>query len=392
MSSDSTRRPRFPQPQPGDFVPGTLEWRIAVAGQAHDFFNPLADRSAKAEVIGRQYNPNIIEGWNVGEFFAYLPRAGFQTPDTREVVLILGAMERVGLLAPAGWDPRVPSLPWAGQMYISQAGKSARAHQSSLWLAEALGPQLLIPAYNMVSMLITAGEGQEVGTGLVLDRSHVVTNRHVIDGLVGPGNAGRDLEAHPSFKIKNAEPISRPTRIITHPTIDVALMEVHLEDHQHLIALPGMTFRDPKWHDEVAVFGYPYVPGLRERPITVERGHIVHPSAEAAAIDGYPPQQTFLTSAVARPGNSGGPIVAQDGYVVGLVVRSGRLGATSASAAGAPPAERPDLVAAASDVRPPEEDPDSPPFYRGIPASLVVQAINDMSAELGVTGLAVLER
>jgi hypothetical protein len=176
-----------------------------------------------------------------------------------------------------------------------------------------------------------------------------------------------------------------------HPTIDVALMEVQLADNEHLLALPGMTFRDPKWHDEVAVFGYPYVPGLRERPITVERGHIVHPSAEAAAIDGYPPQQTFLTSAVARPGNSGGPIVAQDGCVVGLVVRSGRLGASSASAPSPRPNQQPDPKLAQSDSRPPDEDPDSPPFYRGILAGLVVQAIDDLSKELGVTGLAVLE-
>lgn len=383
--------PKSPQAVPGDYAPGTLEWRIAIAAQAHNFFNPLADRSGIAELIGRQHSPNTIEAWNVGEFFKYLPKAGFRTPDIREVVLILNAMERVGLLAPAGWDMRIPALPWAGQLYISHAGKSARAHQSSLWLAEVLGAELLIRAYNIVSMLITAGEGVEVGTGLVLDRSHLVTNRHVIEGLVGPGNLGRDLEAHPSFKVPDAEPISRPTRVLTHPTIDVALMEVQLADNEHLLALPGMTFRDPKWSDEVAVFGYPYVPGLWERPITVERGHIVHPSATGAAVDGYPPQQTFLTSAVARPGNSGGPIVAQDGCVVGLVVRSGRLGAASASAPGPRPDPEPDPKLAQSDSRPPDEDPDSPPFYRGIPASLVVQAINDLSQELGVTGLAVLE-
>jgi hypothetical protein len=151
--------PKFPQAAPGDYIPGTLGWRIAIAGQAHDFFNPLADRSAMAELIGRQYNPGNFEAWNVGEFFSYLPKAGFRTPETREVVLILNAMERVGLLAPAGWDMRILGMPWVGQLYISHAGKSARARQSSLWLAEVLGAELLITAYNMVSMLITAGEG-----------------------------------------------------------------------------------------------------------------------------------------------------------------------------------------------------------------------------------------
>jgi S1-C subfamily serine protease len=166
-----------------------------------------------------------------------------------------------------------------------------------------------------------------------------------------------------------------------------------------------MTFRDPKWHDGVRVFGYPYVPGLTDRPITVERGHVLNPETEAAGVDGYERQTTFVTSAIARPGNSGGPIVAQDGYVVGLVVRNGRLGATSAGAARAQPNlgrksaavesnssfDDDETVAAERDLKPPDDDSDSPPFYRGIPASLVVRAINDLSQELGVDGLAVLE-
>ena len=383
--------PKFPQPKPGDFAPGTLAWRIAIARRAHEFFNPLYDRRTMAELGGRKYNPDTIEAWSVGNFMAYLPKAGFLTPNVQSVVLLLSAMERAGLLAPAGWDPRMVGQPWVGQLYISHAGPSPRASQSSLWLAEVLGAELLIPAYNLVSVLITAGEGVEVGTGLVLDRTHVVTNRHVVEGLIGAGNAGYDIEVHPSFKQTGAVPLSRPSRVLTHPSIDVALIEAQLADNEHLIALPGMTFRDPKWHDEVCVHGYPYVPGLTERPITVERGHIKHPETDAAGVDGYLRQKTFLTSAIARPGNSGGPIVAQDGCVVGLVVRSGRLGATSASAPGPPPAQQPDSKVVRSDSRPPDEDPDSPPFYRGIPASLVVQAIEELSQELGVTGLAVLE-
>ena len=381
---------RLSQPEPGDLTPGTLEWRTTIATRAHDFFNPLADRSGMAELVGRQHKPDTIEAWSVGEFLSYLPKAGFRGSDTRSVVLLLNAMERVGLLAPAGWDARTVGMPWVGQLYISHAGPRPR-RQGSLWLAEVLGDELLTTAYNLVSVLITAGEGQEVGTGLVLDRSHVVTNRHVVEGLVGPGNVGHDLEVHPSFKISDAQPISRQSRILTHPSIDVALMEVQLEGNEHLLALPGMTFRDPKWDDEVSVFGYPYVPGLRERPITVERGHIVHPSADACAVDGYPQQKTFLTSAVARPGNSGGPIVAQDGNVVGLVVRNGRLGAGSASAGGLPSTRDPEPQAVQCESGSPDDDPDSPPFYRGIPASLVVQAIDELSQEFGVTGLAVLE-
>ena len=181
-------------------------------------------------------------------------------------------------------------MPWVGQLYVSHAGPSAWARQSSLWLAEVLGAELLIQCYNLVSVLITGGEGQtgrhRIGAG-----SFACGHQpHVIEGLVGPGNVGHDIEVHPSFKVIGAEPLSRQSRILTHLTIDVALIEAQLADNEQLLALPGMAFREPKWHEEVCVFGYPYVPGLTERPMTVERGHIVHPAAEACGVDGYPRQ------------------------------------------------------------------------------------------------------
>lgn len=147
-----------------------------------------------------------------------------------------------------------------------------------------------------------------------------------------------------------------------------------------------MAFREPKWYDDVCVFGYPYVPGLTERPITVERGQIVNPATEAAGLGGYPRQPTFLTSAIARPGNSGGPIVANDGRVIGLVVENARYGLTSASA-GVAPANEPDHVGSQGETGQNSADADSPPFYRGIPGSQVVRAIN----ELGFEGCVVLE-
>jgi hypothetical protein len=384
-----TGGPRFPQVRPGDFKPGTLEWRIAIAERAHLFFNPLYDRSTMAELLGRPHRPDVFEAWSVGDLLTYLPKAGFQGSDVRSVVLLLNAMERVGLLAPTGLDARMVGRPWEGQLYIAHGGPSARARQSSLWLAEVLGAELLIPAYNLVSVLITAGEGAPVGTGLVLDRTHVVTNRHVIEGLVGPGNVGRDLEVHPSFKQAGAVPLSRPAWIRIHESIDVALIEAQLADNEHLLSLPGMTFREPRWHDEVCVFGYPYVPGLTERPITVERGHIQNPATEASGVDGYPRQKTFLTSAIARPGNSGGPIVAQDGQVIGLVVSNSRE--VRRAGARAHTTEQPRTKQGQADSESPDIDPDSPPFYRGIPASLVVTAIEELGRELGLTGLAVLE-
>ncbi len=54
----------------------------------------------------------------------------------------------------------------------------------------------------------------------------------------------------------------------------------------------------------------------RNADLIVQRGEVVNPS-----ISGMHGQTLFLYSAIARPGNSGGPIVASDGRVLGLVTQ-----------------------------------------------------------------------
>ena len=289
QSENPTNRPTFPRPEPGCLTPGSLGWRITIATQAYDFFNPRADRRAMAELIGRQYRPDTFEAWSVGEFLAYLPRARFQAGNLRSVVLILkrwSGPAYSGRLA--GMRARRHAVGWSalcvsrgavgvGSAKFPLASRGSRRRAAHPVLQLGLGP------YNR--------RGRQTGRHRIGAGSFACGHQpHVIEGLVGPGNVGHDIEVHPSFKVIGAEPLSRQSRILTHPTIDVALIEAQLADNEQLLALPGMAFREPKWHEEVCVFGYPYVPGLTERPITVERGHIVHPAAEACGVDGYPRQ------------------------------------------------------------------------------------------------------
>lgn len=62
----------------------------------------------------------------------------------------------------------------------------------------------------------------------------------------------------------------------------------------------------------------------------------------------------FLFSAIARPGNSGGPIVAENGMILGLVARD--LG----------PAVEPSVM----------------PFFAGVPSSRIRQAVSEMVPDL----------
>lgn len=117
---------------------------------------------------------------------------------------------------------------------------------------------------------------------------------------------------------------------------------------------PGADFRDPAWADDTFVFGYPPVPTLNDAYLTVQRGEVVNPSAETTFRE-----SCFLYSAVTRPGNSGGPIVAGDGRVIGIVAHDAFDKARGEQAR----------------------------FFRGIPANTVVGAL----AGLGLAHLTTLE-
>jgi hypothetical protein len=349
-----------------DLEPGSLEWSKLVCLAANYFFNADPFRPERAEIarlIDKPVQPGQFEPWTATDFTKFLRAKGFRPTDATLLSRLLAKMERVGLLLGCGWDSSSSVM---GQYYISVGG----AHYLSkgdLWLSEVLGFEVVIESYNSVTVRISRSGRPGSGTGLVLDHSHLVTNRHVIEGLTG-----REVDiihTDLSFKRIGADLITHQCCVHGHQKLDVAVIEAKIDDTQGFPRLPDMQFREPNWVDEIYVFGYPYVPGTIDEPITVQPGGVVNPTTIAAAAGGYPQHKAFLFSAIARPGNSGGPIVAQDGRVIGLVEEHGQEGLSGTGVDST-------------------QSEDAPLFYRGIPASEVVRAID----ELGFTGLAWLDR
>jgi hypothetical protein len=99
----------------------------------------------------------------------------------------------------------------------------------------------------------------------------------------------------------------------------------------------------------------------------------VNPSTEAPATGGSPRQKIFLYSAIARPGNSGRPIVAHDGRIIGLVVE--HSSPTASGAAAGVEQDRVDRLG--RDVEDLKAKVEAPPFYRGIPSSEIMRALTD---------------
>ncbi|WP_156297557.1 S1 family peptidase [Mycobacterium paragordonae] len=331
---------------------------------AHRFFNLVHDPEIAA-AIGKAEPPPAdptnrpkgalpktvpFDPWSVADFSKWLHTLGLPAAGQPATLnRILGAMERAGLLLPLGWSPQLPIM---GQQYITQGGASKGQLGGNLWLAEIFGAELIIPSYHAVTVQLAGhdDDGNPVdswGTGLIVDHNHVITNKHVVTGLA---NNSSGLSVYPASNHADAERVDCTCLARPHPTLDVAVIEAQLPEGKYLPRLAGMAFRDPDWADEVYVFGYPRVPMTAEMALTVQRGEVVNPAAETIPDR----QKIFLYSAIARPGNSGGPIVAQDGRVIGLVVEDS--------------AEAPST----------DGGPAAAPFYRGIPSSEVIRAMDDL--------------
>ncbi|WP_156616770.1 serine protease, partial [Mycobacterium sp. 852014-52144_SCH5372336] len=265
---------------------------------------------------------------------------------------------------------------------------------------DSIGPNLIIEAYRNITVQVSSLESPHWGSGLVLDEGHILTNKHVVRKLKGhrlqivcPGSA--DSSIPHNFRLFD-----------DHPDLDVAIIQV---SPPALKPTPGMVFRDPAWADEVFVLGYPRVSWMVDTGLVIQRGEVVKPLAEVPAVvpdDADPwdrPERTkaFLYSAIARPGNSGGPVVAHDGRVIGIVHESAQL----TPSFGVEPTERaltpnatprfPTLNAAWSEIlalvtrspgprgtdsrqngeHPTERTEQAEPFYRGIPASEIRRAL-----------------
>lgn len=67
-------------------------------------------------------------------------------------------------------------------------------------------------------------------------------------------------------------------------------------------------------HDNTLARPYPRIPLSRQPSLVMQRGEVT-----SQKIKTFFGQELFLYSAIARPGNSGGPVVAATGHIVGIV-------------------------------------------------------------------------
>lgn len=138
----------------------------------------------------------------------------------------------------------------------------------------------------------------QTGTGfLVSTNGHLVTNAHVVQGCVGDIQGNLSGEAPAKLRLVSSD-----------ETNDLALLQV-TGSFRDVARIRDKAIQSG---DSVVVIGYPFH-GLLTSDFTVTTGIV-------SSLSGVLNDTRFLQiSAAVQPGNSGGPLLASSGDVVGVV-------------------------------------------------------------------------
>ncbi len=156
---------------------------------------------------------------------------------------------------------------------------------------------------GVVSIVAVTPAGEDSGTGIVLNaQGLILTNDHVIEGA-------RSLTVSPSGSSSTAR---TATVVGEEANSDLALIHVD-PSGLGLKALKLVSSSSVQVGDSVYAIGNPY--GLDK---TLTRGIVSALGREIAAPDGAKIDGAIQTDAALNPGNSGGPLLNEQGEVIGV--------------------------------------------------------------------------
>jgi putative serine protease PepD len=172
---------------------------------------------------------------------------------------------------------------------------------------------------GVVAIKVITAEGEDEGTGIVLnEKGLILTNDHVVKGATSIA-----VDASGSSKTTRSA-----TLVGEEANDDLALIKVD-SSGMGLKALPLAGSSSVQVGDPVYAIGTPY--GLEE---TFTRGIVSALRREIEAPDGARISGAIQTDAALNPGNSGGPLLNEQGEVIGV---NSQIASDASTADGAQP-------------------------------------------------------
>ena len=195
--------------------------------------------------------------------------------------------------------------------YYTLSEVSTLRAQGALWLAKTLGGRFVHRQVSPAIVHIIGENNEGEGSGIVFDAHHILTCGHVVSGM--------DVATEQIFQGRAAT----IEQMFQHNSQDVAVIRVT----EPLAVVPGLGYLAPMVSQKVYRFGYSRVPcsmplPTGDSPLVMQSGEV---TSESVLVFGR--NERFLYSAISRPGDSGGAVVSDDGYVIGMTTElsDGRL-------------------------------------------------------------------
>ena len=319
----------------------SLASRLKLALAATEFFD-VQKREEMRQFLKDGTGFSQQEEWpglSLLDFAQYLEAKAIfpKKPNHLRVQHTLSQMASLGMLIPV--SPRRPVPPLFGERYLCFPGMFGEHFRGNLWLTPLLGAELLYEECKSSVVHITGKRGSNSvgGSGIIIHTNYVLTCRHMVEGI--------ELDQTQMFQGRQCKLDVNSIR--AHATEDIALIGVE----EALDSLNGAVFRKPIVSQGVYTMGYPKLPNTRDASLTMQQGTVTN--ERVTSLGG---QALFLYSAISRPGNSGGPVLSEDGYVVGMAIEDHAASYAS--------------------------DELFSPHYAGVPAEVVVSAVEELVPEI----------
>ena len=279
--------------------------KIHISIAALNFFHPM-HYEENCKIIKKDPAKGVINPLNGFEFLKYLDTrcSEFDQPlkepmrYRQKINELLRSLVSTGLLTEVG-----PSQKIIEKDYYYFHELTSIQSRGYLFLARTLGPSLLDHIYSLGTYQvtgITADGDVHAGTGIAIAKRWLLTCAHVVNDMTVD-----EVQRHNGHEF-------RITNQLHHPSIDVALLETDSDLH----VVPGINFQAPTIGERIYTYGYPRIPLSKNAKIVMQAGEV-----SVENMTSFLGEEFFLFSAISRPGNSGGPILSQDGHVVGIVTK-----------------------------------------------------------------------
>ena len=287
-------------------APWGLASRKKLVFAALDFFD--ADKYTNNCVIIDK-DPNIFPNlFSLSEFVTYLKKKNVfvkKEPNIFRIISILDKAVSGGIFLNLRNEPGKAPGVHDNYLLTQPFCESAVRGQGDLWLVPALGSDFLYDQMSSGIVHITGTDANEAagGTGVILDEHHILTCAHVV----------RDMQVNDEQIFQGVKCIINCNSIFRDDEEDVAIIYVD----EVLKPVPGMVFQNPVIGKNIFALGFPQIPCTKHDPTPTMHGGAVTNELVTLYTD-MGEENMFLYSAISRPGNSGGPIISEDGYVVGI--------------------------------------------------------------------------